>query len=358
MNDIKKNLISIIIPTLNEKEFIHNCINSVLKFEIPKQYFIEILIIDGMSVDGTREIIKNYCLQDQRIHLLDNPKVFQCSAINIGILTSKGEYILRLDAHSQYPTNYLTSLLQDYYESNADNVGGIFITKPGNDSFQATLVQALTTHPFGVGDAAFRTGGKAGYVDTVPYGFFKRALFNKLGLFDERLTRNEDYEFNQRLIKSGGKIWCNPDIHIYYYNQPTLIGLYKKQFNKEAPYNVYTWYIAPYTFAIRHAIPGLFTMSILAGIILIFISNIFKWIFIITAFIYSIFAIYASLQQAKRYKNIFHLLFLPGAFFIFHFIYGLGIISGLINLVLNRSPAKKKQEPWPGAGRFRAWPVK
>jgi hypothetical protein len=248
--------------------------------------------------------------------------------------------------------------LETYNRIKAENVGGILLAQPGNKSYSAAVVQALTTHSFGVGNAGFRTGAGEGPADTVPYGFYKRTIFEKIGLFDERLIRAQDYEFNRRIIKSGGKIWRNPRIQVYYYNQTSFFKFLKKQIRYEAPYNAYMWYLAPYTFTFRHMITGIFAMGIIGGLILSPLYNWIKWTFFVVMVLYFILALFSSLQQARRYKYMLHVITLPPCFFLYHFLHGIGVLYGIFRLLTRTSPVQKKKEPWPGAGRFRAWPVK
>jgi glycosyltransferase involved in cell wall biosynthesis len=351
-------VVAVLIPCLNEEKRIEYCIQSVLSFSLPINVIIEIYFIDGYSTDGTRSIIQKYCRQDRRLHLLNNPGIIQACALNIGIHNTQGEFILRLDAHAHYPADYLMNILETLNRIEAENIGGRLITEPGDATYVAALVQALTTHPFGVGNAGFRTGAGEGLADTVPYGFYKRSIFEKIGIFDERLVRAQDYEFNRRLIKSGGKIWRNPDIQVYYYNQTSFLKFLQKQIRYEAPYNAYMWYLAPYTFAFRHMITGAFALGVISGLILSPLYTWIKWTFTSVMVLYCILAFCSSLQQARRYKYVLHVIALPPCFFLYHFLHGLGVLYGLYRLIIRTAPVQKKREPWPGAGRFRAWPVK
>ncbi|MFA5781800.1 MAG: glycosyltransferase family 2 protein [Bacteroidales bacterium] len=335
------NKITIIIPCRNEEKFVKNCIDSVLKFEDLERYDYEILLLDGMSEDNTRNIIEQYINKNNRIKLFDNPGIIQSTALNIGIKQAKGDWIMRLDAHADYPKNYLKKLIETSLKTNADNVGGIVNTLPFNDSYRAQLVQALTTHKFGVGNSGFRVGMKEGETDTVPYGFFKKEIFEKVGNFNERLVRAQDYEFNCRIKKTGGKIWLNPDIIINYYNQPDILKFLGKQFYKEAPYNAYMWYLAPYTFTIRHAITAFFTTGIVFFGILSFFFPLIKYLFFSIIGLYFLLAIISSIQQAIRYKRALHIFTLPFSFFLFHFIHGSGIVFGLFSLLIGVSPIQK-----------------
>ena len=349
----KKDLITIIIPTYNEEKFIQKCLQSVQSFLLPKDIKIEIIVIDGGSKDNTTEIVLNMIEQDKRIVLLDNPKKIQAVALNIGISKSNGEWILRLDAHAMYPSDYLKLCFETAIRTNADNVGGLIITQPGGTGYQASLVQALTTHIFGVGNSGFRTGISEGEVDTVPFGFFNRDVFEKIGYFDERLIRAQDYEFNKRIKNNGGKIWLNPGIVAQYYNQKSILKFLEKQILKEAPYNAYMWYLVPYTFAYRHAITGVFATGVLGGLALSLVSPVIKFLFLSVMALYFIVAFVSAVQQAKRFKKPLHILTLPISFFLYHIIHGIGVLTGFFRLATGTSPIQKIKEPWEGYGSYR-----
>ena len=351
-------LISIIIPCLNEEAYIKGCLSSVQQFTLPPEVEIEILVMDGGSNDRTSALVAEVAAADPRVILLDNPGRIQSTAVNIGIRRSRGYWIMRLDAHSSYSPDYLKKCLDSALRTGADNVGGIFITQAGGKGYSAQLVQALTTHKFGVGNSGFRTGAREDWADTVPYGFYRREIFDRIGWLDERLVRAQDYEFNRRLIAAGGRILRNPEIHIFYYNQPTLTAFYRKQFVKEAPYNAYLWYLAPYAFAPRHAITGAFALGVLGGI---FISPLFPLLiglpFLTVMATYALLAVLSAAQQAVRYRKLLHFFCLPWCFFLYHFIHGLGVLVGLARLLTRTAPVQKRHEPWTGAGQFRAWPI-
>jgi len=236
----------------------------------------------------------------------------------------------------------------------ADNVGGTLITKCNGTSLGAKIVQAITTHRFGVGNSGFRTRSKKKIVDTVPYGFFRRDIFNKIGLFDQRLIRGQDYEFNKRITKSGGLIASSKKVNATYYNQKSFVSFIKKQIMWEAPYNSYMWYLAPYSFTPRHALTGCFVVGIISGVTLspIFPIQIGRPFFFVMV-LYAILGITSSLQQAIRYKEIIHVFALPPAFFLFHFFHGLGILTGFLKLLFLSAPVQKTSEPWDRAGFFR-----
>lgn len=348
-------LVSILIPCRNEENYIRPCLDSVRAFTLPEGVQLEILVLDGRSTDRTRDLLTEIAVVDPRIRWIDNPGITQSCALNLGIRVARGQWIMRLDAHTQYPADYLAQCHATALRTGAANTGGICITQPGGSTYQAHLVQALTTHKFGVGDSGFRTGSAAeGPCDTVPFGFFRRDLFDAIGYFDERLVRAQDYEFNRRIRASGRAVWMNPAIHSSYYNQPTLCAFYQKQFINEAPYNAYLWYIAPYAFAWRHAITGIFTFGILGGIILgPFYPRFIGIPFVAVMVLYAILAILSAFQQAIRYKEPRHIFALPFVFFLYHLIHGFGLLAGILRLATLTAPVGKIKEPWPGAGFFR-----
>ena len=349
--------ITIIIPCLNEEHYIQRCLESVLDFECPERISFEVLVMDGRSEDRTVELARAVAAKDGRVSVYENPGRLQASAVNLGVKLTTGEWIMRLDAHARYPRDYLKLCYETALRSGADNVGGILITEPSGSGYGAQLVQALTTHKFGVGDSGFRIGAKEDWADTVPYGFYRREVFGRIGWLDERLVRAQDYEFNRRLIASGGRILRNPRIQIHYYNQPTLAAFLHKQLAKEAPYNAYLWYLAPYAFAPRHGITGAFCLGVLGGVGL---APFTPWIAIPFAGVmasYALGAVGSAIQQARRYRRPLHVLCLPFCFFLFHFVHGLGVLVGLFRLMTGAAPVQRKIEPWPGAGFMGRVPV-
>ncbi len=349
--------VSVVIPCYRERQFIRGCLESVQRFDDPDYCLKEILVLDGMSDDGTRDVVSEMARTDPRVRLLDNPNRTQSHALNVGIRHSSGDYLLRLDAHSVYPADYLSLALETAMRTGADNTGGAVATVRRGTGYQSALVQAITTHRFGGGDSGFRTDAREGPVDTVPYGCFRRDVFNRLGFFDERLVRAQDYEMNRRIIAAGGIVWLNPAIRVQYFQQPDLASFIRKQILHEAPYNAYMWYLAPYAFAPRHAITGVFAAGVLGGVALAVLFKPVAWILTAVLILYLLLALVAGVQQAVRYSEPRHVLLAPPAFFLYHFLHGVGVLVGLARLATGRSPVQKLREPWPGAGRFRAWPA-
>lgn len=332
--------VSIIIPCRNEGSFIGKCLDSIVEQVYPKE-LTEIIVVDGMSDDNTRRIIANTMLNHSFIKLLDNPLRIVPTALNIGIKAASGIIIVRMDAHNRYETDYISKCVKYLLEHDADNVGGVWVTLPAQDTLLAHSIAFALAHPFGVGNAHYRIGAKEPiYVDTVPFGCYNREVFDKIGLFDEDLVRNQDDEFNLRLIKNGGKILLVPDIVSYYYARDTLskvarmfyqYGYFKPLVVRKVG-GVLTW---------RQMIPALFVAClIVTGVFSIFLKP-FLWLFLLIASLYLAANLGASLHVAVR-KGLKFLPVLPAVFATLHFSYGIGYLKGIWDFLLLKKHKKKK----------------
>jgi GT2 family glycosyltransferase len=233
-----------------------------------------------MSEDNTREIIKRYIKKYPFIKLINNSKKIVPTALNIGIRKARGDIIIRIDVHNTYPSNYIEKLILWIRKSKADNVGGIWITKAGAETPIAKAIALALSHPFGVWNPYFRIGIKEPkYVDTVPFGCYRREVFDKIGLFDEDLVRNQDDEFNLRLIKNGGKILLVPDIISYYYARDSIYKLWKMYFQ----YGYFKPLVVKKVGGIlawRQIIPSSFISSLILALLLSFFAKFFLWLFL------------------------------------------------------------------------------
>ncbi|MDK2828112.1 MAG: hypothetical protein PWP67_912 [Clostridium butyricum] len=318
-------IVSVIVPIRNEEKFIDKCVQSILNQDYSLEN-IEVIFVDGLSQDKTRETITRYVQQYPKlIKLFDNPYKTVPYAMNIGIRNSKGKYIIRLDAHSEYSEDYISKCISTIEETNADNVGGLAITK-GHGYIGECFSKVLSSR-FGVGNSRFRTNASSGYVDTVPFGTFKRETFVRYGLYDERLTRNQDYELNYRIRRNGGKIYLNSDIKLTYYCRNTIPGILKQSF-ENGKWNVITSKLCPGSMSTRHFIPLLFVLSIIVfALLAFFIPNFAAWLLILELGLYFILDIVFSLKMASKTNQIPMLIIL---FPIFHISYGFGSLVGLI----------------------------
>jgi glycosyltransferase involved in cell wall biosynthesis len=214
---ITRPFVSIVIPCRNEVSYIAACLGSILAGDYPADR-LEILVADGQSDDGTREILRDYAAQHPRITVLDNYLLTTPAALNLAIRAASGSVVVRMDGHVLYPPDYLRRLVEALEETGADNVGGVLETVPANNTPTARAIALGLAHPFGVGNSHFRTGTRERReVDTVPFGCFRREIFDRIGLFDEELVRNQDDEFNFRLIARGGRVLLLPEVNCRYF---------------------------------------------------------------------------------------------------------------------------------------------
>ncbi len=255
--------VSIAVPCRNEALYIAACLDSILASAYPLNQ-LEVLIADGMSEDGTRDIVAEYAARYPFIRLLDNPKRIVPAGLNAAIALAKGEIIVRMDAHETYPPEYLPRLVAELEQTGADNVGGVIITVPADNSPTARAIAVGLSHPFGVGNAYFRIGADVRrWADTVPFGCFRREVFERIGGFDEDMVRNEDDEFNLRLIKHGGRVLLLPEVVSYYRARKSLRDVAHMYFQ----YGRYKPLVARKLGAVmtgRQLVPALFLLTLLA----------------------------------------------------------------------------------------------
>jgi glycosyltransferase involved in cell wall biosynthesis len=326
--------ISVICPIYNEEKYIACCINSLLLQDFSWDDS-EILLVDGMSTDRTRTIISEFADKHKFIRLLNNPNKVTPTALNIGIRESKNEIIFRIDVHTYYPPSYFSILTEQLIKLGADNVGGICRTLPaGNGPVPNAIAKAMGSL-FGVGNSLFRIGTKEiRNVDTVPFGCFRREVFDRIGMFDEELTRNQDDEFNGRIIKNGGKIYLIPNVVIDYYARDKIMkvsqmfyqyGFFKPLVNKKLG--------APAT--LRQFFPFLFVFLILLGGLFSLFYHIIFIFYLVILLLYSLLSLYFSFKATTHISQI---LLLPFVFFVIHVSYGLGYIHGIVRfLILKKS---------------------
>lgn len=325
--------VSIVIPCRNEETFIRNCLDSVIANDYSKER-MELFVVDGMSQDSTRDIVKRYARVHPWIVLLDNPKKLTPYALNIGVKQAKGEVIMRMDAHSVYKHNYISSCIKYSKEYGADNVGGIFAATPFVKTLVAKSIAFVMSHPFGVGNSYFRTYPKhIQEVDTVAFGCYKREVFDKIGLFNENLERSQDMEFNIRLKKAGGKIILFPNIIAYYYTDPTVAKFVRHNFKDGV------WAILPakFTHALlrpRHLVPLVFMLVLLLLALLSFSHIIFFYAFATSLGLYILLAVASAFHIAFRERDVRYIFILPSFFALRHSVYGCGSLWGLIKLML------------------------
>ncbi len=292
---------------------------------------MEVLIADGMSSDGTREEIAAFQrdFPDLDVRVLDNPHRSIPSALNCAIEASRGGIIIRLDAHSKPYPDYVENCVQAHQEARGDNVGGVWEIRPGAETWIAKSIAAAASHPLGVGDASYRHTNRAAEADTVPFGSFRRALTERIGLFDESLLTNEDYEFNARVRKAGGRIWLDPSIRSIYFARATLLELARQYWR----YGYWKWRMLrryPDTLKWRQALPPLFVLSL---VLLLFVSIFIPLAGYVLAgeiLVYFSVMLLAGLYAALRLRKPYLLIGLPLAIPVMHAAWGSGFLWSML----------------------------
>lgn len=324
-----KPFVSVVIPCYREMRHIDICLASLERQTYGKENY-EIIVVDGMSADGTREVIKKYSDSGFNVILTDNPKQITPVAMNLGIQKAKGDYILRLDAHVEVPLDYIERCMETMKRVNAEVVGGPMQTK--GDGFWGRMIAYVLTSIFGVG-SSFRTlSDYNGYVDTLAFGLYKKDALLKAGLHDETLKRGQDWDIHHKIKKNGGRIYLDSTIRPVYYCADNPFKFLKKAFRDGY------WIAAIFEKrSPRHLAPLFFVISIIGLAFLCYKRRYghgpLEWVFfplIAYLSLYYFVALLYSLGMVRRsgWKAIIIGPFLYAAF---HLSRGIGSLSGILS---------------------------
>ena len=321
--------VSVIVPCRNEAQFISACLDSILENDYP-QKFLEILVIDGMSEDTTRSIVSTYDRAHSCIRILDNPKHHVTAAVNVGIKAAKGDIIMIMGgAHATYAPNYIANCVSSLQTYNAENVGGVIVPTPADETLVAKSIALSLSHPFGAGNSHFRIGSKRlRWDDTVYRGCYRKELFEKLGLWNEDLSRGSDMDFHIRLKRAGGRTLLMPNIVAHYYPKATLAAFAEHNFD-DGFWAFYPLKFGKKIFSWRHMIPLAFIVSLIVSGLLAPFSQPFQELFVGIGGAYVIANLAASLHVALREQCWSYLAVLPITFAIRHLAYGTGALASL-----------------------------
>jgi cellulose synthase/poly-beta-1,6-N-acetylglucosamine synthase-like glycosyltransferase len=322
--------VSVIIPCRNEAGFLGACLDSILASDYPGGR-MEVVIADGMSTDGSREILENYSRRFPHVRAVDNPARVTPAALNRAIAAARGEVIVRMDAHAVIARDYLRRAVAHLQRSGADNVGGAMRTLARDRGPFATPVRLALSHRFGVGNSHFRTqasGGASGprWVDTVFGGCWRREVFERVGGFNERLARGQDMEFNLRLARAGGRILLAPDLHSYYYARATLASFCRHSWTNGV------WAMLPFAYSPvlpvrwRHLAPMAFVAALAAS----FAGPAWLPAAVATPYLAASLGVSAAIAYKERRARLAALL--PVAFAVLHLSYGAGSLWGAFRL--------------------------
>jgi len=332
--------VSIIIPCFNEEKTIKKLLAAIYDQSYLRSH-LEVVIADGMSTDGTRQQIESFAKShmDLRITVVDNQRRIIPAALNLAIQNAQGDIIIRLDGHSVPFPDYVEKCVAELESNRGEVVGGIWEIRPGRDTWVAESIAIAASHRLAVGDAHYRHTQKPAFVDTVPFGAFKRDLVTKLGFFDETLHVNEDYEFNTRVRESGGKIWLNPQIQSVYYARGTW-GSLVKQYWRYGFWKSIMLRRYPHSLRWRQALPPLFVFSLFSLALLGFLWRGFHITLGLEILIYTFALIITSINSAWKHRRALLIFGLPLAIVCMHVSWGSGFLWGMINGLFHKTKLK------------------
>lgn len=321
------------MPVFNEADHIEDAVRSVLANDIAGDR-IEILVVDGMSSDGTREVVEALWRDDDRVRLLDNPERTVPFALNRALRVASGDVIVRVDGHAQVAANFIRSCLAELdAHPECGCVGGAI--ENVNVSETARAISLAMSSPFGVGNARFRTGGAEGYVDTLAFGAYRREVFGRVGRFDEVLTRNQDDEFNYRLLRAGYRIWLSPRIRSRYIVRAEFPKLFR-QYYQYGYWKVYVNRKHSAVTNLRQLVP----VAFVTAVILLALGAVWSpWLRGALALLVGVYLAAAVSFALGKTRHPGTLARVVAAFGLLHLGYGLGYLEGIVRfIVLRRRP--------------------
>jgi glycosyltransferase involved in cell wall biosynthesis len=330
--------VSIVMPIRNEAGFIARSLEAVLAQDYPSDRF-EILVAEGMSTDGTREIVKSFQARHAKVRLLDNPGRIVPTGLNAALAQARGEIVIRVDGHCEIAPDYVRRCVEHLRRDGADGVGGPLDTV-GSTAVAEVIATAMSC-PFGVGGCAFRTRrDQTMFTDTVPFPAYTRAIMDQAGPFDEELVRDQDDEYNYRLRRLGAKILLAADVRCRYFARSSFRSLWRQYFGY-GYWKVRVLQKHPRQMQLRQFAPPLLIVGVLLPLLLIPFAPAGAYLSALVAGSYLVASLVASLLVArKRLGRIASpsysskrewgaFLLLPAIFATLHIAYGLGFLAGL-----------------------------
>lgn len=318
-------LVSVIMPVRDEAAYIERSLGSVLAQDYPADR-LEILVVDGMSTDGTREVVIAAQATRSNLRLLDNPRGIVPPGLNIGIAEARGDIVVRVDGHCEIATDYVRRCVEHLLADDVEAVGGPIETI--GETAEAQAIALAMSSWFGVGGSAFRTiNDRPMLVETVAFPAYARETLRRLGPFDEELVRNQDDEYNYRLLKSGGRILLSPDIRSRYYSRGSLRKLWR-QYYQYGFWKVRVMQKHPRQMRLRQFVPPAFVAALLGSLLFGMFLRPFRYVlaFILILYVMADLSASLSLGRAHGLRHVPRLLMIHP---ILHLSYGLGFLAGL-----------------------------
>ncbi|MBI4307954.1 MAG: glycosyltransferase [Chloroflexi bacterium] len=337
-------LVTVVVPCRDEKRSVEACVRSILAQDYPRDR-MEVLVVDGMSRDGTRAAVSRIAARDSRIRLLDNPSGTTPAALNIGVHTARGRYIVRVDAHTTLEPDYVRQCVERLEATGADNVGGLM--RAMREGYVGKAI-ALAHHcRFGLGGGRFHHATQEEEADTVYMGAFRRDVFDRVGLFNEDLLRGQDIEMNYRIRRAGGRVLLAPAIRSSYRNRSTLGGLWR-QYVANGMWNVRVAQVAPGALSLRHWVPLAFVLA-LVGALLLALTSVGVTPLLLLVGLYLLLALGFSAGLTIRHGLRF-LFVLPAVFACLHVSYGVGYLAGFWRFALPAEDRLMSRRAWVATG--------
>ncbi|MGQ9574341.1 MAG: sugar transferase [Thermoguttaceae bacterium] len=322
---------SVIVLCRNEQKYIGPCLDSLLATQYDHR-LLEIIVVDGMSTDRTRQIVAEYCRQHPVIRMVDNPKRIIPAGLNVGLREAKADIIVRIDAHAVYPPEYISRLVQGLERWDADAFGGLLAVHEGQSAWERAMA-LIWSHPFGKGDSVHRV--PAGSCQPQPAaavypGCWRRRVFQKIGPFNELLVRAEDREFYARLARAGARVFVDPTLRMTYFPRSGLWA-----YARYCAINGF-WIFYAHRFALvrlvalRNFVPMLFVAWHLVALGLAWALP--PWGFWAAAPIgaYWLAAAAASAHAARKHRDVRLFPCMVVLFALTHYPYGAGSLWGLL----------------------------
>ena len=322
--------ISVIIPCRNEEKYIESCLTSFVEMDFPKDS-LEIILVDGRSEDKTMEIIQSFQLRYPFIKIFDNPSLFAPSAFNIGIKNATSEYIMIGSAHSAFEKDYISEVLKALKTLKCAGAGGSLKTDAKNKTKKTLSICKVLSNQFGVGNSKFRVGSsKPVSVDIVPFGIYKKSIFETVGFYNERLKRNQDMELSKRMIEKGNKIFLIPTARSTYFARETYKGLALNNFGNGF-WIMPTVYITRKisSLSLRHFIPLIFLLSLILPLIFLTVEPLIGLISLLS---FATYTIVLSVISFKINDNTSSFINIFLGFLVLHLSYGFGSLVGITRL--------------------------